>query len=42
MKKLLIFIVLVLTLAICLSGCYPNKEMYDQEDADKITARVPR
>lgn len=39
MKKLLIFILSVLTLTICLSGCYPNKKMYDQEDADKVSAK---
>lgn len=39
MKKLLIFILSVLTLTICLSGCYPIMKMYDQEDADKVTAK---
>lgn len=39
MKKLLIFILSVLTLTICLSGCYLNKKMYHQEDAGKVTAK---
>ena len=39
MKKLFMFILSVLTLTICLSGCYPNKKMYHQEDADKVTAK---
>lgn len=39
MKKLIVFIVLVFTLTVCVSGCYPNKEMYEQEDADRVTAK---
>ena len=39
MKKLLIFIALVFSLVICLSGCYPNKEMFEQENADRVTAK---
>ncbi|MBQ3183358.1 MAG: hypothetical protein IJB57_06790 [Clostridia bacterium] len=39
MKKLLIFIVFVFSLAICLSGCYPNKEMFKQENADSVAVK---
>lgn len=39
MKKLLIFIALVFSMTVCLSGCYPNKEMFEQENADRVTAK---
>ncbi|MBE6688884.1 MAG: hypothetical protein E7588_06355 [Ruminococcaceae bacterium] len=37
-KRILVtaFIMLV---CVCLFGCYPNKPMYEQENADKITAK---
>ena len=37
-KRILVtaFIVLI---CVCLFGCYPNKPMYEQENADKITAK---
>ena len=30
---------MLLTVLLCLSGCYPLKPMYEQEDADRITQK---
>ena len=38
MKKALYFVVL-LTVLLCISGCYPIRPMYEQEDADRITQK---
>ena len=38
MKKTL-YLVNLLTLLLCISGCYPLRPMYDQEDADRITQK---
>ena len=38
MKKTLFFGIL-LTVLLCLSGCYPLKPVYEQEDADRITQK---
>ena len=39
MKKLLTILALMLTLCSCLSGCYLNRPMYDQKDADQVAAK---
>lgn len=39
MKKLFTHIIIVLTLVFSLSGCYPNKPMYNQEDANSVTSK---
>ena len=38
MIKTLYFVIL-LTVLLCISGCYPLRPMYDQEDADRITQK---
>ena len=38
MKKTL-YLVILLTVLLCISGCYPLRPMYDQEDADRITQK---
>ena len=38
MKKILYFVIL-LTVLLCISGCYPLRPMYEQEDADRITQK---
>lgn len=39
MKKLFTHLIIVLTLVFSLSGCYLNKPMYNQEDADSVTSK---
>jgi len=39
MKKLFTYIIIVLPLVFSLSGCYLNKPMYNQEDADSVTSK---
>ncbi len=39
MKKLFLFIALVMALGVCLSGCYLMKEMYSPEDSDRVAAK---
>ena len=38
MKKTQYFVILLAVL-LCLSGCYPLRPMYEQEDADRITQK---
>ena len=38
MKKTRYFVILLAVL-LCLSGCYPLRPMYEQEDADQITQK---
>ena len=38
MKKTL-YLVILLTVLLCISGCYPLRSMYEQEDADRITQK---
>lgn len=42
MRKLFCCILLVLTALLCLSGCYPMKDMYKPEDADRTSAEGSR
>ena len=39
MRKRVMLFLLILAVAACLSGCYQNEEMYEQENANRVASR---
>ena len=37
--KIILVTAFIVLVCVCLFGCYPSKPMYEQENADKITAK---